>query len=676
MVKFLLGAILLSAVLPAQARWLKPIRRYVGDTAALLAKVPKDKQGHYIVGEHLVRVGGRKFKITVPNASHAEELGARLHESENAWGGQLLHGEKPHKKGTRPEYLVNANDIVRDHDGPIIGREQEIDQIARALKLKDIKGIVLVGDPGVGKTAVVRELARRIADGELPELADREIFALDANDIWSSHESRWLGQVQNRLKNATDFIEAKPAERILFIDEIHQLLRSGAIGMNDSTPPLTMGFKKTLERGMCCIGATTHDEYQKIIEKDQAIIGRFLRIDINEPSTEGTLKILRGIKKSYEDHHGITITDEALLAALDMSNRYRIDNKKQPRNAVHLLDLAATAVTPGSALGREHIAATIAEKLSLPVETILKNKNDKAAELLPALQAEIFGQEHVHKEIDEFLLMAFMGHTDETRPLASFLFAGPTGTGKTQTAKVIAKVLFGSEDNLITVNMERYKIPAATAALQEFLTSEVKAKPYSVILLDEVDRADKGVLDLLLPLLDEGRLTDRHQRQVNFRNTIIVLTTNRENLARDFAREIRGRLDRTLQYNRLDDQATARLVQKQLDEFNLVLQDRQINLALSAAAVKILAQRGYSQEFGARNMRPVFEKLIKYPVTKGINDGSIIDGINYSIELVDKGNNEVQVVIRVDDDEVVLELSQSMATKTKRGTSAARTGFH
>ncbi len=678
--KFLLVVLLISVTAPVLARWPMSPRRYTGDLAAVLAKLPKDAQGHYVVGKHLVRIGRKQLEIVVPDDDYAQELAERMNEP-HGWNNpfeRLFHGEVLPRKGARPDYLVNLNEQVQGNDGLIIGREREIEQITNALRRKGMKGIVLVGDPGVGKTAIVEGLARKIVDGNLPELADREIFSLDVVSLWGADESKYVGQLHKRVNHALQFVEAKPEERILFIDEIHQLLGGGHVSMERSAPPITDILKPALARGdLCCIGATTHEEYQTYIEKDRAIKDRLLRIDIDEPLAEDTLTILRGLKESYEEYHGIVIAEEALQAAVNMSNRY-LQADKQPRKAIKLLDEAAAVIArrDDNVLNKEHIAAAIAEKIGLQVDTILKSKNDKAAEVLPALQAEIFGQEHVHEEIAQFLLIALTGLTNEIKPQASFLLGGPTGTGKTATAKVLARTLFDREDNLIHVGMGAYKSPADVGALSRFLTHEVKARPYSLILLDEIEKAHPEVQHLLLQLLEEGHLADSRQQKVDFSNTIVVLTTNSKDLSLDFSPEMLNRFNRIFTYRRLDDKATARLVQKQLAEFNLVLKDRHITITLSNAAAKILAQRGYSQESGAREMQRVFDKLIKYPVAEGINRAVITSGNTYSVDLTPKNSRQVKVVLSADD-EVVLELT--LSTPIQKGVSQdkqnSRSGF-
>ena len=569
------------------------------------------------------------------------------------------------KKLEQPDYLSNLTEQARTKNNPpFIGREQELEQVVNSLRRKGMRGTVLVGDPGVGKTAIVEALAHMLAKGELPELADREIFALDVGTMWGHEKNQYVGQLHKRVNDALKFIAAEPEKRILFIDEIHQLL-SGRYVSTSGSPPITDVFKPFLGRDMQLIGLTTHDEYQRIIEGDRAIVDRLLRIDIDEPSNEDTLAILRGIKGDYEKHHDIAIGDATLQAVVSLSNRY-MASQQQPRKAISLLDEAASALPhDAKRLTKKHIATIVAKKIGIEVATILKSKNEKAAGLLPALQEHIYGQDHALETVNSSLAIAFADLAEETQPMAVFLLAGPTGVGKTETAKVIAQQMFDSEDNFITADMSNYKHPTSVAALTELLTRAVKAKPHSVILLDEVEKAHPEVRHLLLQLLDEGRLTDNRQRKVDFTNTIIVLTTNSKEIEKDFAPELLNRFNKRITYNKLSTDVSMRLVQKQLDRLNRSLQKEKITISLSQATKRIIAKEGYSQEYGAREMVRVFEQLVKYPLADGINRGVVPSKQDYHIDLQSTGSERVKASLILDA-EVLLEVTISIQTLGKK----------
>ena len=563
-------------------------------------------------------------------------------------------GEDEIQESEQLDYLKNLTALAEDKDhNPFYGREREIEQVSNALRRKNMRGVVLVGEPGVGKTAIVEALAYMVAKDKMPKLAGREIFSLDVNSMWGHGDNMWLGQLHKRVNNALKFIVAEPDKRILFIDEIHQLLGGRAVAM--SSPPITDILKPYLGRGdMMLIGATTYDEYQQIIEGDRAIVDRLLRIDIEPPSAEDTLKILQDSKSGYEEHYGTAISSEALSTVVSLSNRY-LTAQQQPRKAVNLLDEALTASPHGAEkLTEEDIAAVIAEKLNIDINTILMSTSEKLKGLLPALQKDIYGQDDTLADIASVLSTALIGFADKTRPLAAVLLAGDPGVGKTETAKALARYWFDSEDRLITADMSRFKHPFSVGELADFLTRAVKAKPHAVILLDEVEKAHREVHHLLLQLLDEGRLTDSRQHQVDFTNTIIIFTTNSKDIKHDFAKELQDRLNAMYTYNRLDKTATTHLINKQLAKFNGILQEKSITVSLSDEAIEILAKLGYGKQ--ARGTANVFERLIKHSLTQGIIQGAIHNDNDYHIDLQYDGNTTIEASISTDN-EVVFELS-------------------
>ena len=666
--KVLVCAVLLSAT-AATARRSSSVIRYLGDLAPILAQLPKDAAGKYLVGTHLVKIGRKKMEIFVPDDNQSTAGANHMEESQSPLEHQQ-HKRDPQEhlanllKRDPQEHLVNLNER-RDLE-PVIGREREINGIKTALKLKDRKLVVLIGEPGVGKTAIVEGLVRRIVTGELPELAGREIFSLNVGEMWGEERNMFVGQLQGHVSDVLKFVAAKPEQRILFIDEIHQLIGGGQTSHSEDggygSLRITDIFKSMGSGNLCCIGTTTHDEYQAYIERDTAIKDRLYPIYIDEPSPEDTFLILQGIKTRYEEHHRVLVSDDALRAAVNLSTRY-LPAEKQPRKAIALLDKAAAAAEiEDVVLDKGHIVAGIAEKTGLPVETILKSKNDKFAGLLPALQQQIYGQDDALKEIADTLSIAFAGIKGEKKPMAVFLLGGPTGSGKTQTAKTLAGHLFDHEGNLITINMNTYGKTDNTKELIASLIKAVKKTPYAVILLDEAEKADSIVLGGLLQLLDEGLLSDSRNRPVDFTNTIIILTTNSRKNQVDFSDEVRGRLN-IITYKHLDKDATTRLVQKQLDELNVTLQkEKQITLTLSDTAVEILVQMGYSWESGAREMGRTFEKLIKVPLAAGIYKDLITNGNIYHIALTRESDMKVEVTITANG-EVVLKSTVPVATQ-------------
>ena len=602
-----------------------------------------------------------------------EEQNGKPHPTKSMYNLESENEQKSSQEEEEglPDYLTNLNKQARENNNPLIGREQELTQVINALKRKGMKGTVLVGDPGVGKTALVKGLAYLLANDELPELAGREIYSLDVNSMWGHKESKYVGQLQKRFNDVFKFITAAPDKRILFIDEIHSLLGGGQVSASGS-PPITDLFKPYLGNGdILVIGATTHDEYQRIIEGDRAIVDRLLRIDIDEPSDEETLAILRGLKPDYEEHFGVAINDTALQAAVIFTKRY-FAAQQQPRKAITLLDEALAALPNGKKrLTKKHLATIIAKKIGIEVATIMQSENEKMAGLVPALQARIFGQPHAIEEVNMSLSIAAANLGDETRPRAVMLFVGPTGVGKTEMSKAIAQHLFDSEDNFISVDMSGYKHPTSALDLMELLTRAVKAKPYAVILLDELEKASTEAQLLLLQLLDEGRLTDRRQRKVDFTNTIIVLTTNSKKIESDFAPELRNRFKRVINFRKLNPDISLRLVQKQLDQLNERLQENKVTLTLSENAQQIIADIGYDSEYGAREIERVFEQLVTFPISEIINSGLVRRGKDYLLDLQRTSATQVQASISVDD-EVVKQVSVSVRDESKQDNKRRR----
>ena len=592
----------------------------------------------------LVVFGAKNTPQALKQLQEKEESDAE--EEEGEW-------EEEQKQ---PEYLTNLTEEARKQtSNPVIGRKQETEQVLNTLKRKFMRGAVLVGDPGVGKTELIKGIAYMLANDELPEFAGMEIYSLDIGSMWGSAESKWVGQLHKRVNAALKFIAADPDKRILFIDEVHQLLGGGQISARGS-PPITDIIKPYLGSGdIKLIGTTTHDEYQRVVEADRAIVDRLLRVDLDEPSSEETLAVLRGIKSIYEEHYGLVITEPALQAAVNLSNRYMAD-QQQPRKAINLLDdTAASLPVDSKRLTKNHVAKAVAKKIGISVATIMKSKNERAEELLSKLQQHIYGQDQALEEISSSINIALADLVDPDRPQAAFLLEGTTGVGKTETAKIIAQILLDSKDSLISVDMSGYKEPRSVAALTQVLTRDVKEKRHAVILLDELEKAHREVRELLLQLLDEGRLTDERQRKVDFTNTIIIATTNSRNAEAEFAPELLNRFDRVVKYQGLDTKVSMRLVQDQLDALNTYLKDKKISVTLSDAALKLVASVGYDKKYGARKIARVFTQLVKHPLSKLINQGVVSSGEEYRLDLQREGRDKIKATITTEEDGVVLE---------------------
>ena len=562
-----------------------------------------------------------------------------------------------------PDFLIDFNALAAAGKfKPVIGREQEIQQVITALARKEKNNPLLVGEAGVGKTAIVEGLAQRIVAGDVPAaVQDKTIYALDMGMLLTN--STFLGGLETAITyELLPFLEANQEHVILFIDEVHQLISSRAAqGMADQLKP-------ALARGdLYCIGATTHAEYQKHIMKDSALERRFLPVTVEEPSIEDTVAIISGLRGVYEQHHGIEIADSAVEGAVELADQY-ITDRYNPDKAIDLLDMAAAklAVQAGedSVLQFEHIAEVVAEMTGVPVARMLLSKQELAKQLLPFLRANIFGQDRVLQEVAAKIVPSLVGIGDRDRPV-SMLLLGPTGVGKTETAKVLAELLFGSRDNLISINLSEYKrqydfasligAPAGYVGYEEggTLTEAVRRKPFSVVLFDEIGEAHPDFASILLKILDEGELADKKGRTINFRNTIIIITANTDaSKAKrvpigfgesakpdravdasevDIKSKVQGRLGAILTYDSLGPGVMGKLINKQLERFNALLAQKNISISLTATLRKHLREKGYDSELGARPLQQVFIELIDNPLARQIAAGKLKEGQHYRI---------------------------------------------
>ena len=581
---------------------------------------------------------------------------------------------------------------------PVIGRNKEIQETAEILSRRTKNNPVLVGDAGVGKTAVVEGLAQAIVNGDVPAaIKDKEIISIDISALEAGTQYR--GSFEENIQNLVN--EVKEAGNIiLFFDEIHQILGAGSTGDGQGSKGLADILKPALSRGeITVIGATTQDEYRNTILKNAALARRFNEVKVNAPSPEDTFKILQGIRDLYEKHHNVILPDDVLKAAVDFSVQY-IPQRSLPDKAIDLLDVTAAhlaaqhPVTDVNAVEREieeekakqeaavakedyeaalnskirieklekeianhakdrkvtatvnDVAESVERMTGIPVSQMGATDIERLKDMGNRLQAKVIGQDKAVEAVARSIRRNRAGFDEGNRPIGSFLFVGPTGVGKTELAKQLALDLFGTKDAIIRLDMSEYSDRTAVSKLigttagyvgyddnSNTLTERVRRNPYSIILLDEIEKADPQVITLLLQVLDDGRLTDGQGNTVNFKNTIIIATSNagfgyESNSTEDadkpelmdrlkpyFRPEFLNRFDAVIEFSHLDKEDLSKIVDLMLNEVNKTLSKKGIDLAVSEAAKAYMTEEGYDEVMGARPLRRVVEQQIRDKVT-------------------------------------------------------------
>ncbi len=555
------------------------------------------------------------------------------------------------------KYSRNLTEMAKRGElDPVIGREEEIRRMEQILSRRRKNNPVLIGEPGVGKTAIAEGLAQRIVGGDVAEtLKGKEIVALDIASMVAG--SKFRGEFEDRLKAVIREIEAQAGETILFIDELHTLVGAGAAeGAIDASNML----KQPLSHGKFqVIGATTLDEYRERIEKDSAFERRFQRIVVREPTVEETIAILEGLREKLTEHHKIEITDEALGAAARLSERY-LSDRFLPDKAIDLVDEAASRLRvdgTGDAVTEAEIAGLVSQWTGIPVERMLEEERARLASMEEALHARVIDQDEAVRAVAEAVRHSRAGLSDPRRPIGTFLFLGPTGVGKTELAKTLAAFLFGSDTALLRIDMSEYMERHAVARLigsppgyigyEEGgqLTEAVRRRPYQVVLFDEIEKAHAQVMNLLLQLLDEGRLTDGHGRTIDFRHTILIMTSNaggehfqtdaseeaihgrvREELRKAFRPEFLNRIDETIIFHPLSEGAIERIVDLKVAELNERLAEQEIALSLTSEAKRVLVKEGYDPHYGARPLARAIKRLVENPLASKIVASEISEG--------------------------------------------------
>jgi ATP-dependent Clp protease ATP-binding subunit ClpA len=579
-------------------------------------------------------------------------------------------GEKVVKQG--PEalgaYCVNLNKKARDgRIDPLIGREHEVERTIQILCRRTKNNPLFVGDPGVGKTAIAEGLARRIIEGAVPDVLEgATIYALDMGALLAG--TRYRGDFEERIKAVLSEIEAHD-KAILFIDEIHTVIGAGATsgGAMDASNLL----KPALQSGtLRCIGSTTYKEYRNYFEKDRALVRRFQKIDINEPSVEDSVKILRGLAPYYEKHHDVRYTAEALRAAVELADQY-IGDRKLPDKAIDVIDEvgAAQRLKPEGkrrkTIGVKDIEEIVAKIARIPQKSV--SRGDKAAleRLEVDLKRVVFGQDEALKAVATAIKLGRAGLREPGKPIGSYLFSGPTGVGKTEVARQLANTL-GVE--LIRFDMseymERHSVSRLIGAPPGYvgfdqgglLTDAIDQHPHAVLLLDEIEKAHPDLFNILLQVMDYGKLTDHNGKKIDFRNVVLIMTTNAgaadlakaaigfardsrageddEAIKRMFAPEFRNRLDAVIAFKGLTPEVVAKVVDKFIMQLESQLSDRDVEIELSPEARGWLAERGYDQSFGARPLARVIQEHIKKPLADELLFGRLAKGGRVCITLV------------------------------------------
>ncbi|MCK8124608.1 ATP-dependent Clp protease ATP-binding subunit ClpA [Pseudoalteromonas sp. 2CM39R] len=580
---------------------------------------------------------------------------------------QEVQGEEPTKL---ENFTTNLNQQAIDGNiDPLVGRDNEVERTVQVLCRRKKNNPLLVGEAGVGKTAIAEGLAYRIVNKEVPEvIADAVVYSLDMGALLAG--TKYRGDFEKRFKSLLKELQAKPGS-ILFIDEIHTIIGAGAAsgGVMDASNLI----KPLLSSGkLRCMGSTTYNEFKNIFEKDRALVRRFQKIDVLEPSVADTTKILNGLKERYEEHHGIRYTQKALKAAAELSAKY-INERHLPDKAIDVIDEAGAnqRLQPVSkrkkTIGVADIELIISKMARIPQQSVSSSDKETLKNLDRNLKMLVFGQDQSIDALTSAIRLSRSGLANEDKPVGSFLFAGPTGVGKTEVTKQLAKCM-GVE--FIRFDMSEYVERHAVSRLigappgyvgfeqGGLLTEAVIKNPHAVVLLDEIEKAHSDIYNILLQVMDHGTLTDNNGRKADFRNVVLVMTTNAgvqetvrksigfteqdhshdamSEINKVFSPEFRNRLDNIIWFNHLEKEIILQVVDKFIVELQAQLDKKSVNLELTSKAREWLADKGYDKAMGARPMARVIQDELKKPLANAILFGELADGGSVKVSVKDK----------------------------------------
>ena len=608
---------------------------------------------------HGIGKGGRRIEDKSPKGT----------ESESPAQDEKAQGKDAKKESALDQFCVNLNEkALAGKVDPLIGRGPEVDRTIQILCRRSKNNPLYVGDPGVGKTAIAEGLARKIVEGEVPEvLSEAVIYSLDMGALLAG--TRYRGDFEERLKQVVSELEKMP-HAVLFIDEIHTVIGAGATsgGAMDASNLL----KPALSGGTIrCIGSTTYKEFRNHFEKDRALLRRFQKIDVNEPTVEDTIKILKGLRTAFEDHHKVKYTPDAIKTAVELSARY-INDRKLPDKAIDVIDEvgAMQMLVPPSkrkkTITAREIEAVIATMARIPPKSVSSDDRTALEHLERDLKRVVFGQDKAIEVLSSAMKLSRAGLRDPDKPIGSFLFSGPTGVGKTEVSKQLAEILGIPIQRFdMSEYMERHSVSRLIGAPPGYvgydqgglLTDAVDQQPHCVLLLDEIEKAHPDLFNILLQVMDNGRLTDHHGKTVDFHNVILIMTTNAgasdmakqgigfgdvskadagdEAVKRMFSPEFRNRLDAIVPFAYLGTEVIARVVDKFVLQLELQLADQNVHIQFDGDARKWLGERGYDKLYGARPMARLIQEKVKQPLAEELLFGKLRHGGEVHVSVKD-----------------------------------------